>query len=612
MREFKLFHNLARTHNLGELGVKDVGKDVILMGWAARTRDLGGFLFLDLRDRFGTTQVVFDPQDDDGLYRQAASLKHEYVVAVKGKVRARPDGMRNAEMATGAVEVVAASLEVLNPSDELPFQIEDKAANTSETLKLKYRYLDLRRQDIKNNILTRAQVVRNFRQALEAEGFLDIETPFLYKSTPEGAREFLVPSRIHPGQFYALPQSPQLFKQILMVSGFDRYYQVVKCFRDEDLRADRQPEFTQVDCELSFADQETVLQTFERVTKKALGALAGIDPGKPFPRMKFADAMEKYGCDKPDTRFDMQLVDVSDLARGSAFQVFTGAVAAKGIVNALCLKGKAEQYSRKAVDELDALVKKLGAKGLAWVKITGDAAEPWQGPISKFFSKEDAAAYNARTGAAPGDMLFFVAGPYEQTKASLSALRLHLGHKHGLMDAGKFNFLWVIDFPLMERDPGSGRLMARHHPFTSPLPEDIGLLEKDPDAVRASAYDLVLNGNEVAGGSIRIHDVNLQRKVFDSLGITEKEAEEKFGFLLEALRYGAPPHGGIAFGLDRLVMCVTRCEAIRDIIAFPKTQKATCLMTSSPAAVTDRQLAEVHIRKSEAAEGQAGMEGVKA
>ncbi len=596
MKEFRLFHKQSRSHNLGELSSQHLDQSVTLMGWVAKSRDLGGILFLDLRDRFGITQVFFDPTVDKNLHAQATELKNEYVVLVTGVVKARPDGMRNGNMSTGDIEVHATSLTILNVSDELPFQIEDKS-NTAEALKLKYRYLDLRRQELKANILTRIAIVKSFRKALEDETFLDIETPCLYKSTPEGAREFLIPSRIHPGEFYALPQSPQLFKQILMVSGFDRYYQIVKCFRDEDLRADRQPEFTQVDCELSFADQETVLQVFERVTKKALSPFMSFNTATPFPRLLFADAMENYGNDKPDTRFELHLINLSEDVRNCGFQVFSKAVADGGIVNALCLKGKAEEYSRKAIDDLDEMVKKLGAKGLAWIKITSDKDQPWQGPIAKFFNLEEIIKLNQKLGANAGDIVFFGAGEYNSTKASLSALRLKLGHKHNLIDTNKFNFLWVVDFPLMERDSESGRLLARHHPFTSPFPEDIELLESNPDAVRASAYDLVLNGNEIAGGSIRIHDVKLQERVLSALGLTKKETEEKFGFLLEALRFGAPPHGGIAFGLDRVVMCATHCEAIRDVIPFPKTQKATCLMTSSPAPVSDAQLADVHMRK---------------
>ena len=585
-----------RSHNLGELNADHAGKEVILMGWVHRRRDHGQLIFMDVRDRFGFTQVVVDPGIVPQLLDAASAIRNEFVIALKGIVQKRPDGMINKAIATGAIEIAVKELRILNACDVLPFPVSEDA-ETSEALRLKYRYLDLRRPRLKDNILKRIKFVKSMRRALEGQGFLDIETPFLYKSTPEGAREFLVPSRIHPSHFYALPQSPQLFKQVLMVSGFDRYYQVVKCFRDEDLRADRQPEFTQVDCEMSFVDEEAVLGTFEAITRQAVSEFFDGREIPAFPRMSYDDAMEHYGVDKPDTRFELKLQDVSDLVAASGFKVFAEAISTGGIVNALVVKGQAEAFSRKDIDELTDFVRQYGAKGLAWAKKgAGSGLAGWQSPVAKFFSDETVDAIDKKLNLQAGDLVLFGAGGYDVTKASLGALRNQLGARLKLYEPSQLNFLWIQGFPLLERDAGANRWIAKHHPFTSPRPQDIGLLDSDPAAIKASAYDLVLNGNEVAGGSIRIHDPEVQKKVFATLGLSDEDAQAKFGFLLEALKFGAPPHGGIAFGLDRLTMILTGCDAIRDVIVFPKTQKGTCLMTGAPGEVSIDQLRDLHIR----------------
>lgn len=596
-----------RTHTLGELRSSHVGQEVVLTGWVNRHRDHGQFIFLDLRDRYGITQAVVDPEHAPSAYELARGLRAEFVVAVKGKVNARPQGMVNKTMATGDVDVLVSEIKILNRCDVLPFTIQEETEAT-ESLRLKYRYLDLRRPTLKSNIINRSKFVREMRRALEDRGFMDIETPFLYKSTPEGAREFLVPSRIHPGQFYALPQSPQLFKQVLMISGFDRYYQIVKCFRDEDLRADRQPEFTQVDIEMSFVDEALVTKTLEDVTRTAVTAFfdGNIKLPLPFPRLTYSEVMEDYGVDKPDLRFDLKLKNLSDLVANSAFKVFKEAVTGGGIVNCIVVPAAAEKFSRKDLDDLGETAKNHGGKGLAWIKkMPGTGSASWNGPIAKFFNDSDCAAIEERTGAKPGDLMLFGAGLYEPTKAMLGAVRNALGAKLKLYDPRQLCFLWVTEFPLLERDVENNRWLARHHPFTSPRPEDMHLLKSDPGKVRASAYDLVLNGYEVAGGSIRIHDPDVQKQLFETIGLSDQEAHEKFGFLLEALKYGAPPHGGMAFGVDRMVMCLTGAEAIRDVIAFPKTQKGTCLMTGAPSLVSKTQLRDLHVKVDAATlEGQ--------
>jgi aspartyl-tRNA synthetase len=592
----KSMEGWQRTHHLGELSADHDGQNVILMGWVNSRRDHGNLIFVDLRDREGSTQVVLDPTVSQQAHQVGESLRNEFVFAVKGQVRRRPEGMVNTKIKTGSIEVLVHEAKLLNSADPLPFQIQNQI-DASEGIRLKYRYLDLRRPELRDKIMTRIQFVRSVRRALEDEGFLDIETPYLYKSTPEGAREFLVPSRVHPGKFYALPQSPQLFKQVLMVAGFDKYYQIAKCFRDEDLRADRQPEFSQVDCEMSFVDKEGLMQTFERVISRVFRELTDGDIPATFPRMSYAEAMENYGNDKPDTRFELKLQNLSDVVAGTEFKVFQSALSQGGIVNAIKVAGRAEQFSRKDLDELTELVKQHGAKGLAWAKVKeGQGVASWQSPIAKFLGDELIDQINQHLSAGANDLILFGAGDYKSTKASLAALRLELGRRLQLIPEHKYNFLWVTDFPLFERDPESGRLFSCHHPFTSPLTEDIPKLTSDPENVRAAAYDLVLNGHEVAGGSIRIHDQKLQSQVFEVLGLTPEDAQQKFGFLLEALRYGAPPHGGIAFGIARLIMILTGAESLRDVIPFPKTNKAACLMTEAPSEVEAEQLRDLHVR----------------
>jgi aspartyl-tRNA synthetase len=587
-----------RTHTLGELNKSHVGQDVILTGWVNRHRDHGHFIFLDLRDRYGITQAVIDPERTPAAYDLAKSVRAEFVVAVKGRVHARPEGMINQSMSTGAVDVHVTEIRILNKCDVLPFNVQDEG-DVSEALRLKYRYLDLRRPTLKNNIVNRTKFVGEMRRALDARSFMDIETPILYKSTPEGAREYLVPSRIHPGHFYALPQSPQLFKQVLMISGFDRYYQVVKCFRDEDLRADRQPEFTQIDIEMSFVDEELITKTLEDVTRTAVTNFydGKIDLAKPFPRHTYAQVMDDYGVDKPDMRFDLKLKNITDLVGKSEFKVFSDATASGGIVNCLVVPGAAEKFSRKDIDELGEVAKSHGGKGLAWIKkASGSGLASWSGPIAKFFKESDCMAIEERAGIKSGDLILFGAGSYDSTKSMLGAVRNFLGAKLSLFNPKELYFLWVTEFPLLERDEENNRWLARHHPFTSPRPEDFHLMKTDPGKVRASAYDLVLNGYEVAGGSVRIHDPDIQKQLFTLIGLSEEEAHAKFGFLLDALRFGAPPHAGMAFGLDRMVMCLTGAAAIRDVIAFPKTLKGTCLLTGAPTIATLPQLKDLHIK----------------
>jgi len=584
-----------RTHSCGELREKNIGSAVVLNGWVANSRDMGNLMFLVLRDGRGKTQVVIDGDAAPELYKTAKQLRHEFVVSIRGKVRARPGNMNNDAMPTGAIEVLADELLILNPSAVLPFAITDKT-DASETLRLKYRYLDLRRDEIHENILSRAKITRLIRENMEQHGFTDLETPLLYKSTPEGAREFLVPSRIAPGQFYALPQSPQLFKQILMIAGFDRYYQIVKCFRDEDLRADRQPEFTQLDCELSFVDQGDVIRIFTDIVSQVVNSYFGKQVLTHIPTMTYAQAMTDYGLDKPDTRFGLKLQDLSGIVKGCDFKVFSDTIANGGIVNALCVE-KQSEMTRKKIDELEEQAKQLGLKGLAWAKVkSGKGKESWQSSLTRFLSDSVIDQINSQVGAKEGDLLFIAAGTYDIVKTALGTLRNRLGKELQLYDAKQFNFLWVVEFPLLEWNADAERWVARHHPFTSPMDEDFALLDKDPGAVRAKAYDLVCNGYELGGGSIRIHKEELQEKQFQVLGMSKEDAEKKFGFLLEALKFGAPPHGGIALGLDRTVMVLTGCDAIRDIIPFPKTQKAACLMTSSPAPVTSQALKDLHIK----------------
>ena len=584
-----------RSHTCGDLRAEHDGIEVILMGWVAKRRDLGGLVFIDLRDRFGITQVVLDPTKNPELKDKAKDIKNEFVLSIKGKVGKRPEGMVNKEMITGAIEVQVEEIRIDNKCDILPFAVTEKS-EASEHLRLKYRYLDLRRQVMKERIVARSKITSLVRRGLEEFGFLDLETPYLYKSTPEGAREFLVPSRINTNKFYALPQSPQLFKQIYMISGFDRYYQIVKCFRDEDLRADRQPEFTQIDCEMSFVDESELIATITAVTKELVNEYLQREVISEIPHMTYAQAMEEYGCDKPDTRFALKLNNLTTLAKNCEFKVFQDAASSGGIVNAIVIKGAAETYSRKKIDELTEIAKHHGSKGLAWLKKkAGTGIGSWQSPISKFFNDDFVRSFEEKIPLEANDLVLFGAGSYETVKASLSALRNHIGAELQLFKKSDLNFLWVTEFPLMEQDVETGKWSARHHPFCMPREEDLHLLDTEPEKVRAAAYDLVCNGYEIAGGSIRIHKPEIQAKVFAKIGMSPEEAEKKFGFLLEALKFGAPPHGGIAFGLDRLVMLLTGCDAIRDVIAFPKTQKASCLMTEAPSPVPRASLDELGI-----------------
>jgi aspartyl-tRNA synthetase len=583
--------DMRRTHSCCELGADDIGTEVVLMGWVLRRRDHGGVIFIDLRDREGITQVVFNPEVDTDIHAKAHAIRNEYVLAVRGKVDPRPDGMVNPNLHTGAIEVLVSELKILNPAKTPPFLIEDNI-DVSENIRLKYRHLDLRRPQMQHNLKLRHKASASVRNYLNGRDFLDLETPFLTRSTPEGARDYLVPSRVSPGQFYALPQSPQIFKQLFMISGYDRYYQIVRCFRDEDLRADRQPEFTQIDIEMSFVGEEDVIETAEGMMAAVFKDVLGTELTTPFKRLTYAEAVGRYGLDKPDTRFEFELKDVSDIVGGSGFKVFSGAVKKGGIVKALNAKG-CISFSRKEIDDLTDFVAVYRAKGMAWIKVKEDG---WQSPIAKFFTDEEKKALAERIDMEPGDLIFFVADQPKIVNEALGNLRNHLGQKLGLIDEKQFNFLWVTRFPMFEYDEGEKRYQALHHPFTSPLEEDYGKLKDDPLAVQSRAYDLVLNGFEVGGGSIRIHQRELQEKVFDALGMDRQAFEDKFGFLLSALDSGAPPHGGIAIGFDRLVMLLCGESSIRDVIAFPKTQKAACLLTGAPSATSKQQLDELQLR----------------
>ena len=584
--------DLKRTCYCGDVGPERIGQEVTLMGWVNRRRDLGGLVFIDLRDRSGIVQVVFNPEFNPKTHEKASSLRNEYVIAVKGKVIERPKGTENPDLKTGQLEVQAGELFILSESNPIPFAI-DEEGEVVENLRLKYRYLDLRRPKMQRNIILRDQAARSVRSYLRGQGFLEIETPFLTKSTPEGARDYLVPSRVNPGQFYALPQSPQLFKQILMISGFDRYFQIVKCFRDEDLRADRQPEFTQIDIEMSFIDREDIYSIMEGMMKTLFRDTLGMELNPPFPRLTYEESMARYGVDNPDIRFGLEMTDVTDILKNTGFKAFADQLQRGGIVKALKVS---KDLSRKDLDTLQEFARGLGAKGLSWLRVGPEGWPNITGPLAKFVSEEERASLGKRMNPVPGDTLIFMADSSRLVNDVMGRVRLQLGKQLGLIPQGAFNFVWITDFPLLEYDEAEKRWTAKHHPFTSPLDEDLPLLSADPGKARAKAYDLVLNGSEVGGGSLRIYRREVQSLLFQQLGIGPEEAKEKFGFLLEALEYGAPPHGGIAFGFDRLVMILAGAESIRDVIAFPKTQKATDLMTEAPSTVDSRQLAELSLR----------------
>lgn len=579
---------MYRSHNCGELRAAHIGQEVTLAGWVQRSKDLGGITFLDLRDRYGITQLAFNMEEQPDLCQQARKLGREFVIQAKGTVIERSS--KNTKIPTGDIEIIVTELNVLNAAKLPPFTIEDDT-DGGEELRMQYRYLDLRRNPVQNKLRLRNQVALETRKYLDQEGFWDVETPYLIKSTPEGARDFVVPSRMNAGEFYALPQSPQTFKQLLMVSGFDRYYQIVKCFRDEDLRADRQPEFTQIDCEMAFVEQEDVLQTFEGLIKHLFQTVRGITFEGAFPRMTYAEAMEKYGSDKPDIRFGMEFANLNTLTQNKGFQVFDAAEIVIGIAVPGC-----SEYTRKQLDELTEWVKRpqIGAKGLVYVKCNTDGT--FKSSVDKFYSEEDLKAWAEATGAKAGDLIFVLSGELNKTRKQMNELRLHLGTQLGLRDPEVFKPLWVLDFPLLEWDEENERFHAMHHPFTSPKPEDLHLIDTNPGAVRANAYDLAMNGVELGGGSIRIHDRSLQSRMFELLGFTPEQAQAQFGFLMNAFEFGAPPHGGLAFGLDRLVATMGGSDSIRDYIAFPKNNSGRDTMIDAPSPIDEAQLKELNIR----------------
>lgn len=582
---------LRRTHNCNELGLDELNHEVVLMGWILRRRDHGGVIFIDLRDRWGITQIVFNPDINPDVHAKAHQVRSEWVLAVRGKVERRPGDMENRKLKTGAIEILVDELRILNTSETPPFPL-DEDVEVSENLRLQYRYLDLRRPEMTAKLIMRHTAMQAVRTYLSTTNFLEIETPMLTRSTPEGARDYLVPSRVNAGKFYALPQSPQLFKQMLMMAGMDRYFQIVKCFRDEDLRADRQPEFTQIDMELSFVSEEDIIAVAEGMIKEVFAATKNIDLSPPFKRMTYDEAMNRFGTDRPDTRFGLELIDLTDVLQGCSFKVFSSIIDKGGAVKAINAKG-CGGFSRKDLDDLTEYAGRFGARGMAWIKIKEDE---WQSPITKFFTDDEIAAMGTALNPEPGDLILFGADQTATVHAVLAEIRLELARRLALIAEGTYNFLWITDFPLLEYDHDKKRHTAVHHPFTAPFEDQIEMLDSAPGQVKSRAYDLVLNGNEIGGGSIRIHDKALQEKVFEVLGIDRDEAQEKFGFLLRALELGAPPHGGIAFGVDRLMMILAGSDSIRDVIAFPKTQKATCPLTEAPASVSRKQLTELYLR----------------
>ena len=587
---------MKRTHRCAELSKAQVGQTVTVMGWVQKSRNKGGVVFVDLRDRSGILQIIFEENKcGTEIFEKAGKLRSEFVIAVTGQVCERA-GAVNKNLATGEIEVIAEQLRILSESETPPFHIEENS-KTKEELRLKYRYLDLRRPDIQKNIMMRSRACAVIRNFLTEEGFLEIETLMLTKSTPEGARDYLVPSRVHPGSFYALPQSPQLFKQLLMVSGYDRYFQLARCFRDEDLRADRQPEFTQVDMELSFVDVDDVIDVNERLLARLFKEIIGVDVPLPIQRMTWQEAMDRFGSDKPDTRFGMELNDVTDVVRDCEFAVFKNAIAEGGSVRGINAKGQGTM-PRKKIDALVAFVKDYGAKGLAYIAIQPDGSI--KSSFAKFMKDEEMQALIAAMQGEPGDLLLFAADKNKIVYASLGALRLELADKMGLLDKNQYNFLWVTEFPLLEWSDEENRFQAMHHPFTMPMEEDLQYIDTDPGRVRAKAYDIVLNGTEIGGGSVRIHQDDIQEKMFEALGFTKERAHEQFGFLLDAFKYGVPPHAGLAYGLDRLIMLMAKVDSIRDVIAFPKVKDASCLLTNAPDTVDEKQLEELGIRVNEA------------
>ncbi|HIE42697.1 MAG TPA: aspartate--tRNA ligase [Nitrospinaceae bacterium] len=584
--------NNERTHDCGTLSDSHIGELVTLCGWVHTRRDHGGLIFVDLWDKYGMTQVVLNPQIDQLAHEHAQSIRGNFVIAITGKVRARPDDMMNVKLKTGKIEVYVDELDILNPSETPPISPWEPQ-DTAEALRLKYRFLDLRGPNLQRNLKMRYDISRVARNELHRNGFMEIETPMLTKSTPEGARDYLVPSRLNPQKFYALPQSPQLFKQILMVSGMDRYFQIVKCFRDEDLRFDRQPEFTQIDIEMSFGSEELIFKIIEEMMAEIYQEVLDTKIDRPFPILKYQDAIDRFGSDKPDMRFEMEIVDLGDIVRGTSFKVFAQVLESGGQVRALNVKNSTNTLSRKILDDLTEIAKTYGAKGMAWIKVQENEL---QSPIIKFFEKKMLDRMLKTLGSKPGDTIVFIADTPRIVADALSHLRLALGKLLNLIDESKNVFTWVTEFPLVEYDEAEKRYTAMHHPFTAPRDEDMEKFKSDPGSIKARAYDLVLNGNEIGGGSIRIHQKEVQEKMFDLLGINQEEAETKFGFLLDALKYGAPPHCGIAMGLDRITMLLSGADSIRDVIAFPKTQKATCLMTQAPSEVDPKQMRELKLK----------------